>query len=78
MSGNPGYNLHTGIDRHYRGRGLAKAIKSIALDYAKEKLCVRTVRTNHNSNNIPMIRIDEKMGYEYIPGIMIMEKTIAL
>jgi hypothetical protein len=35
----------------------------------------RLVRTNHNSDNDPMIAIDRKLGYVQIPSTCRMEKT---
>jgi RimJ/RimL family protein N-acetyltransferase len=70
------YNLHTGIDKRYRGRKLAQAVKVTALRYAREGLKVQNVRTHHNTLNDPMIAIDVKLGYQFIPGHYAMEKKI--
>ena len=70
------YNLFTGVDKRYRGRKLAQAVKVLALRYAREVLKVNTVRTNHNSQNDPMIAIDRKLGYIQTPGSFIMVKKI--
>ena len=71
------YNLFTGVDRGYRGRKLAQAVKVLALRYARDVLGVDTVRTHHNAKNLPMIAIDEKLGYVQRPGTYLMEKTLA-
>lgn len=70
------YNLHTGVDRRYRGRGLAQAVKTLALRYARDILQVSTVRTHHNSRNAPMIAIDRKLGYVLARGLVSMEKVL--
>jgi GNAT superfamily N-acetyltransferase len=70
------YNLHTGVDRQYRGRKLAQAVKVLALRYARDVLKVKTVRTHHNDMNLPMIAIDRKFGYVQIPGVVTMMKTL--
>jgi GNAT superfamily N-acetyltransferase len=70
------YNLHTGVDKRYRGRKIAQAVKVLALRYARAVLEVNTVRTNHNSHNEPMISIDRKMGYVQTPGTFLMEKIL--
>jgi RimJ/RimL family protein N-acetyltransferase len=70
------YNLHTGVDKRYRGRKIAQAVKVLALRYARTVLEVNTVRTNHNSVNLPMIAIDRKMGYVQTPGTFSMEKIL--
>lgn len=70
------YNLHTGIDRNYRGRKLGQAVKVMALRYAREVLKVKTVQTHHNDQNQPMIAIDRKFGYLQIPGVYTMVKEM--
>ena len=70
------YNLFTGVDLRYRGRKLAQAVKVIALRYARQALGVHTVRTHHNTQNLPMIAIDRKFGYVELPGTYSMEKKI--
>lgn len=71
------YNLHTGVDRRYRGRKLAQAVKVLALRYARDELHVATVRTHHNSRNLPMIAIDRKLGYVQTPGSWLLEKRLS-
>ena len=71
------YNLFTGVDRLYRGRKLAQAVKVMALRYARNVLQANTVRTHHNTKNLPMIAIDRKLGYVQIPGFFLMEKVLA-
>ena len=70
------YNLHTGVDKRYRGRKLAQAVKITALRYAREALGVTEVRTNHNSRNLPMIAIDRKFGYVDMVGRFGMERGL--
>lgn len=69
------YNLHTGVDKRYRGRKLGQAVKVHALRYARDVLKVSEVRTHHNGKNLPMIAIDRKFGYVQLPGTFLMEKT---
>ena len=70
------YNLFTGVDEVFRGRKLAQAVKSRALQFAREVLGVRMVKTNHNSLNEPMIAIDRKLGYVQSPGNFYMHKHL--
>lgn len=70
------YNLFTGVDPAYRGRGLGKAVKVLALRYAARRLGVNRVRTNHNALNAPMIAIDRKIGYEQTPGMYGLVKVL--
>jgi GNAT superfamily N-acetyltransferase len=71
------YNLFTGVDLPYRGRQLGQAVKVLALLYARSNLGVKTVRTHHNTKNLPMIAIDRKLGYKLITGDYLMEKRLA-
>lgn len=73
---NYAYNLFTGVDLPYRGRKLAQAVKVLALRYARNILKADTVRTHHNTNNLPMIAIDRKFGYVQLPGTYLMEKVL--
>lgn len=68
------YNLHTGVDRGYRGRKLGQAVKVQALRYAREVLQVTEVRTHHTAQNLPIISIDRKLGYQWTRGYYVMEK----
>lgn len=74
--GDYAYNLHTGVDKRYRGRKLAQAVKALALRYARDVLQVHTVRTHHNAKNLPMIAIDRKFGYVQVAGSFLMEKQL--
>lgn len=73
---NYAYNLFTGVDRRYRGRKLAQAVKVLALRCARQALAVSEVRTHHNAHNAPMIAIDVKLGYVQTPGLYTMEKNL--
>jgi len=71
------YNLFTGVDKRYRGRKLAQAVKGLALCFARDELKVPGVRTNHNTFNEPMIAIDRKFGYMVLPGYFALEKKFS-
>ncbi len=68
------YNLFTGVDTAYRGRQLGQAVKALALRYARSSLGVHSVQTDHNTKNLPMIAIDQKLGYRKTWGKHLMEK----
>ncbi len=70
------YNLFTGVDMPYRGRKLGQAVKVSALRYPREALKVSKVHTHHNTQNLPMIAIDRKLGYTDLPGTFLMEKDL--
>lgn len=72
------YNLHTGVDKRYRNRKLAQAVKTLALRFARQELGVKVVRTNNNSINHPMIEINRKLGYLPAKGSYTLEKILSL
>lgn len=71
------YNLFTGVQPDYRGRGLGQAVKVQALKFARANFDVHEVRTNHNAKNLPMIAIDLKLGYEFVSGMYGLQKALA-
>ena len=63
-------NVWTGYTccaRPYRGRGIARAVKLQTLAQAID-LGVTHVRTDNDFENAPMLHINEKLGYESLPG----------
>ncbi|MCB0085885.1 MAG: GNAT family N-acetyltransferase [Caldilineaceae bacterium] len=69
------YNMMTGVDETYRGRGIAQALKVLALRWAKA-YGADYIRTNNNSENAPMLAINRKLGYEPQPGSCTMSLTL--
>lgn len=61
------YNLHTGVARAYRGRKIAQALKVMAGRYARQH-GMRTITTDNDSDNAPILAINRKMGYQPQPG----------
>lgn len=61
------YNVHTGVVRSHRGRKIALALKLVAIRYARAR-GVRTLHTNNDSLNAPMLAINRKLGYRPQPG----------
>lgn len=70
------YNGFTGVDREYRGRGLALAIKVIALNYARS-LGAPYVTTSNHSVNQPMLAVNRRLGYVPSPGSFTLCKELA-
>ena len=58
---------YTCTDREYRGRGIARAVKLQSLAQAVE-LGVPVVQTDNDSENAPMLHINETLGYVRRPG----------
>lgn len=61
------YNLMTGVLRPYRGRKIALALKLLAIRYARDHgACY--ISTDNDSLNVPMLAINQKLGYKPQPG----------
>jgi GNAT superfamily N-acetyltransferase len=58
---------YTCCDREHRGRGLARAVKLQSLAQAVE-LGVPYVYTDNDSENAPMLHINQELGYHPRPG----------
>jgi GNAT superfamily N-acetyltransferase len=65
-SGNTAENGYTAVDAEYRGKGIARALKLRTVEWAREHGITYLYTTNH-ANNLPMIRINDEMGYEPLP-----------
>ncbi len=61
----------TGVERAYRGRNIALAIKLLAVRWARRHGIARLYVTNDEAN-VPMLAINRKMGYQPLPGLYIM------
>ena len=61
------YNAHTGVLRQYRGRGVAQALKVLAVRAARA-MGARSIRTDNDEENAPMLAINRKLGYVPSPG----------
>ncbi len=61
------YNLMTGVDRAYRGRQIAQALKVQSIRFAKA-YGADSIRTHNDSQNGPMLTINRKLGYQPRPG----------
>jgi mycothiol synthase len=67
---------YTCCDREYRGRGLARAVKLQSLAQAAER-GVPFVYTDNDSENAPMLHINEKLGYRPRPGFVSLLKRVS-
>ena len=73
---NPGWvdQWLTAVTREARGQGLATAIKVHSLRAAL-KLGFRTVRTDNDTRNAPMLAVNDKLGYQRQPAVLSMLKS---
>ena len=60
----------------YRGRGIARAVKLQSLAQAVE-LGIPFVRTDNDSENAPMLHINETLGYDPRPGFNSFAKRVS-
>ena len=61
------YNMFTGVDPAWRGRGIALALKLLAIDCAR-RYGADYITTNNDSENAPMLAVNRKLGYQPEPG----------
>ena len=73
--GNFVVNMITGVDRAYRGRQIALALKLIGNQTAR-RWGVNIIRTNNDSQNAPMLKINRKLGYQPEPGKYVLEHNL--
>lgn len=59
------YNNYTGVQKEYRGRGIAKALKRLSIDAALDA-GANKMTTDSEESNAPMQHINRSFGY--IPG----------
>ncbi|MBZ0317234.1 MAG: GNAT family N-acetyltransferase [Anaerolineae bacterium] len=62
------HNMMTGVDREYRGRGIAQALKLLTVYYA-QAMGADAITTDNDSQNAPMLAINHRMGYIPQPGV---------
>ncbi|MBD2871619.1 GNAT family N-acetyltransferase [Paenibacillus arenilitoris] len=61
------YHEYTGVSRDYRGRGIGSALKVRAVRLAQDKGAAY-IRTDNDSLNEPILKINRKLGYEPLRG----------
>ncbi len=61
------YHGITGVLPEYRGKGLATALKLLAIRLARARGAT-ILRTNNDAENAPMLAINRKLGYHPEPG----------
>lgn len=70
------YNTMTGVEPTYRGRGIALALKLLVIRWAKE-YGAAYLRTNNDSENVPMLAVNRKLGYKPKPGKYLLLHTFS-
>jgi GNAT superfamily N-acetyltransferase len=67
---------YTATHPGYRGRGIARAVKLQTLAQAAD-LGIPEVRTDNDSENAPMLHINETLGYTTMPGYVSFVKRLS-
>lgn len=71
---NGAHNLMTGVLRPWRGRGIALALKILAIRFARTQGAT-FITTRNDSQNAPVLAINRKLGYLPQPGTYEMVRT---
>ena len=66
----------TGVLREHRGKGIARALKLATLVQAID-LGVAAVETDNDSENAPILHINEQLGYAEMPGKLEFHRKVA-
>lgn len=67
---------YTGVLREHRGKGIARALKLETLVQAID-LGVEAVDTDNDSENGPILHLNEELGYQEIPGELAFHLTLS-
>jgi RimJ/RimL family protein N-acetyltransferase len=69
------WTAYTGTLRSVRGRGIARALKYESMTQAIEAGYTR-VRTSNDSDNPPILRINQEMGYQLVSPVLELHRTL--
>ncbi|MGH2389421.1 MAG: GNAT family N-acetyltransferase [Chloroflexota bacterium] len=69
------YHGFTGVVRGHRGRNIAVALKLLSIG-ACQRLQVKQVKTSNDSQNLPMLAINRKLGCTSEPGAYVVRKEL--
>ena len=68
-------NAMTGVLREYRGRGIAQSLKTLTIKHARDN-GVSEILTQNDSENGPMLAVNQKLGYRRWPGRYVVKATL--
>jgi len=66
----------TSVTRDRRGRGIAMALKLKGIEYARKNNYDR-IKTMNDSDNAPMLAVNNKLGFKRRVGWITMEKNLS-
>lgn len=67
----------TAVHRDYRGQKIARALKR-AVNQGAIQMGFTAIRTNNDTRNEPMLAVNERLGYERLPGTITLVRQVAL
>jgi len=70
------WTFYTGTSKAVRGRGIARALKYETVAQAIE-LGVERIRTNNDAANVPILRINEEMGYRLVRPLIELHRELS-
>ena len=68
--------VFTGVVRSHRRRGIAKALKVLAIDYAHRQ-GYQLIKTDNEEHN-PMFQINLALGFQPEPAILFFQKLVPM
>jgi GNAT superfamily N-acetyltransferase len=68
-------NAYTGVDRVYRGRGIAQALKLRAIEWAQQN-GIHSIMTGNDPANKPMLAVNIALGYQFLPANIQLAKNL--
>lgn len=69
------HTAFTGVSRDWRRQGIARALKATAVLRARDD-GVRVMLTANDGTNLPMLRLNQWMGYAPLPAIVHIERVL--
>ena len=73
--GRPAYTFLTGVERAYRGRGIALALKLASIAYAQAR-GVAAMRTTNDTLNTAILALNDRLGYRRLPARVTFKRAI--
>jgi GNAT superfamily N-acetyltransferase len=75
LSGHAAWNAFTGVDRAYRGKGVARALKVRTVEWARQN-GVDYIYTGNDEGNKRMLAINVRLGYEPVAASIEVRKEL--
>lgn len=75
MTSADGYTCFMGVAQAYRGRGIAKALKVLTIEWARRKGLAR-LTTNNNAASAAIVSLNRELGYSLQLGAIYLVKEV--